>query len=201
MGFIRRGKFYLLFSASSPLGDRKLGDDVPHTFEQLNVRTPELSESRKPTCLHTATIRQVGAEIGTTVPTTLYVRLFMRPSATTLTRVPSSPLESGAGLSFELTENRGAALLTRHETYRLDAVVEWAFRRYTKRHYDSWVIFARDKDYGEDVHPVLVSGFDMTKDFEMVAYSEDGACLRADLSIGVPAVASASASLWDTRRI
>ena len=76
-----------------------------------------------------------------------------------------------------------------------------AFQKYTKRYYESWVIFARDKDYGEDVHPVLVSGFDMTKDFEMVAYSEDGTSLKADLTLDASVVASASASLWDTRRI
>jgi hypothetical protein len=76
-----------------------------------------------------------------------------------------------------------------------------AFQKYTKRHYPSWVTYARDKNIGDDVKPVLVSGFDMTKDFEMVAYSEDGSSLRADLSIAAPAVASASASLWDTRRI
>ena len=116
-------------------------------------------------------------------------------------RVPSSPIEPGASISFELTENRGAALVTKHETYKMDAVVELAFQNYTKRHYESWVTFARDKKYGEDVHPILVSGFDMTKDFEMVAYSEDGSSLRAEISVDAPVVASASASLWDTRRI
>ena len=196
MGYIRRGRFHLLFSATSPSGD-----DVPPTFEKLNVGTPELSGLRKPSCLHTATVRQVGAEIGATVSTTLYAQPFTFPSAIILTHIPSSPLEPGAIVSFELTENRGAALVTRHETYRLDAEVQLAFERYTKRHYESWVKFARDKEYGEDVHPILVSGFDMTKDFQMVAYSEDGSSLRADFSVDVPAVASASASIWDTRRI
>ena len=80
-------------------------------------------------------------------------------------------------------------------------MVELAFQEYTKRYYPSWVTFARDKKYGDDIHPVLVSGFDMTKDFEMVAYSEDDASLRGNLSLDVPAVATASTTLWDMRRI
>jgi len=75
-----------------------------------------------------------------------------------------------------------------------------AFKQYTKKHYDSWVQFVRDKQYGGDVQPVLVSGFDLTKDFAMVAYSNTGASLETDLTISVPMVASASASLWGTWR-
>ena len=58
------------------------------------------------------------------------------------------------------------------------------------RHYNSWVAFA--KSYGH-VEPVLVSGFDMTKDFAMTAYSNDDASFESDLSISVPTRASASA--------
>jgi len=36
VGYIRRGRFNLLFSAGSPLGERRLGVDVPHTFKQLH---------------------------------------------------------------------------------------------------------------------------------------------------------------------
>lgn len=77
-----------------------------------------------------------------------------------------------------------------------------AFEQYTKEHYDSWVTFARNKRYGDDVEPVLVCGFDLTKDFAMAAYSRDGASLESDLTISVPMVGSASASLrgtWRTR--
>ena len=110
------------------------------------------------------------------------------------------PVEPGVGFSFELTENRGAALVTKCETHRVDTLVESGFRRYTKRHYQSWVTFASEKDYGDDVRPVLVSGLDMTKDFAMVAYSDDSTSLGADLTIAVPSLASASASLWGTWR-
>ena len=115
-------------------------------------------------------------------------------------RAPCRPVESGASFSFELTNDLGAALVTKCETHIIDALVESAFRRYTKLHYESWVTFADEKDYGDDVRPVLVSGFDMTKDFAIVAYSNDDASLEADVTISVPSLASTSAGVWGTWR-
>lgn len=37
VGYVRTGCFHLLFSAGLPLGERKLGLDVPRTFKQLDV--------------------------------------------------------------------------------------------------------------------------------------------------------------------
>ena len=88
--------------------------------------------------------------------------------------------------------------MTRYQAYREDTLKKSAFERYIKKHYDSWVTFARDQDYGDDVKPVLVSGFDRTKDFAMAAYSNDDASLESDLSISVPMLASASASFYVT---
>ncbi|KAF9780742.1 hypothetical protein BJ322DRAFT_279145 [Thelephora terrestris] len=175
VGFIRRGQFHLLFSA----GSSPEGQDVPATFEQLNVGTPVTRQPRQPGCLCTNTVRQVEAAVSATV-----------------SGIP--PLEAGAGFSYELTQDRGAALVTKHRTHRMDALVESAFKRYTKRHYDSWVTFACDKDYGDNVRPVLVSGFDMTKDFAMVAYSDDSTSSGPHFTITVPNLASASASIWGT---
>ena len=110
--------------------------------------------------------------------------------------VPSRPLEPGANFSFELTGNRGAALVTKYSTYKEDSLLDSAFERYTKRHYKSWVEFSRRKDYGDDVQPVLVSGVDMTRDFAMVAYSYEDTSLGSDLTIAAPTFISASASLW-----
>lgn len=114
--------------------------------------------------------------------------------------VPSRPSQPAASFSFELTEDRGAALVTKYTTYRIDTLVEDAFREYTERHYKSWIEFARNKRYGRDVRPVLVTGFDLTKDFAMVAYSQEGTSLESDLTINVPTIASTSASLWGTWR-
>ena len=106
------------------------------------------------------------------------------------------PLEPGASFSFELTGKRGAALVTKYQTYKQDALKRAAFERYTKKHYASWVAFSREKEYGDDVKPVLVSGVDMTKDFAiMAAYSNEGTSLGAEFTISVPMLASASAAI------
>ncbi|KAF9789356.1 hypothetical protein BJ322DRAFT_530970 [Thelephora terrestris] len=181
VGFIRRGQFHLLFSAAPPLGERERGVDVPATFEQLNVGNLASTQPRQPGCLRTSTVREVEADFGATA---------------SITR----PLAPGASFSYELTENRGAALVTKYRTYRVDALFESAFKKYTKRHYKSWVAFARDRQYGEDVQPVLVSGFDMTKDFAMVAYSDDRPSSGANFTITVSSLGSASNSIWGTWR-
>ena len=116
--------------------------------------------------------------------------------------VPSRPLEPGANFSFELTGSSGAALVTKYPTYMEDSLLDSAFKRYTKRHYDSWVALARRKDYGDDVQPVLVSGVDMTRDFAMATYSYEDVSLESDLTVAAPTLVSASASFrvaWRTR--
>ncbi|KAF9644731.1 hypothetical protein BDM02DRAFT_3174168 [Thelephora ganbajun] len=181
VGFIRRGQFHLMFSAGSPLGLRQPGVDVPITFEQLDVGTLVPSEPRPSGCLRTPTVRPIGADLVDTEFTPL-----------------SS--EHGTNFTFELTEDRGAALVTRYPTYREDCLLEAAFETYTKRYYESWVTFARQKQYGNDVQPVLVSGVDMTRDFAMVAYSNEGASLGSDSTTTVPMFASASAPFRGTWR-
>ena len=180
------------------MGERERGVDVPTTFKPLHVEIPEFIQPRPPGCLRTSTVQEVGVDSGVTSPTTLYVQPHAL-SFVTLKNIRFRPLEPGA-FSYELTENRGAALVTKHKTYRMDALVESAFERYTKRHYESWVAFARDKDYGDDVQPVLVSGFDMTKDFAMVAYSDGHSSSRANFTISVPSLSSTSDSIWGTWR-
>lgn len=201
VGFIRRGKFHLLFSASSQLGDRRRGYDVPTSFQQLllGAGTLDSSQPRQPGCLRTSTVRQVGVELGAAVSASLYVTS-LRLTSTILKCVLSRPLEPGANFSFELTEDRGAALVTKYSTYRMDTLAEYTFKEYTEHHYKSWVEFARDKGYGRDVRPVLVTGFDVTRDFAMVAYSHGETSVESDLTITVPTLASASASLWGTWR-
>ena len=109
-------------------------------------------------------------------------------------------LEPGVSISFELTEKQGAALVTRYRTYREDAELESAFKAYTKRHYDSWVAFARDTGHGDDIRPVIVTGVDMTRDFAMLAYSNNGANLTSEFTTSAPMVASVSAAAWGTWR-
>lgn len=106
------------------------------------------------------------------------------------------------GYSFELTGDRGAALVTRYPTFCEDSLLESTFKTYTVRHYKSWVEFACHKRFGDDVRPVLISGVDMTRDFAMVAYLNKGVSYESRPIIEVPMFASDPTSFrgtWHTR--
>lgn len=68
---------------------------------------------------------------------------------------------------------RGAAVATQSYTYRVDAIDESAFDEYIQHNYNIWTEFLTENGYGEDIQPVLVSGFDLVRDYDMVAYRED----------------------------
>jgi len=72
--------------------------------------------------------------------------------------------------------------VTRHLTrpQDMDTKLEAEFETYIKRHYESWVDFACDKRGGEkDFRLVLVSGFDITRDFSTVSYAKRKDDLKA----------------------
>lgn len=105
-------------------------------------------------------------------------------------------MEPGARVAFTLNHKRGAALITKHPTYREDIEREHTFENYTKRHYGSWVDFAREHGHGENLRPVLVTGVDLTREFATIAYSDNHTRMECEFSAGVPAMATASISLW-----
>jgi hypothetical protein len=111
-----------------------------------------------------------------------------------------SAVEPGAGIAFEFTRNQGAVLITKDSTYREDIERELTFKNHIKKHYDSWVDFARDQGHGEDIRPVLVTGVDLTREFATAAYSDNRARMECKISAAVPAVGSASASVWGSWR-
>lgn len=76
VGFIRRGHFNLLFSAGCPLGERRLGIDVPLTFEELDVGVPVFCQHRPPGCLGTDTVREIETDLGASAAATPYVQFF-----------------------------------------------------------------------------------------------------------------------------
>ena len=94
--------------------------------------------------------------------------------------------EPNSTTSFRLTRGQGAALLTKHPINREDVKLGRAFEEYTKEHYDSWVAFARERGHPKDIKPVLVTGVDMTGDFAMMSYSNDGDDLMAEFTISAP---------------
>ena len=108
------------------------------------------------------------------------------------------PVGPGVKMTFELTSKQGAALITNHPTYREDIERERErhFEIYTKKHFDSWVDFAREIGHGEDIKPVLVTGVDLTKEFSSIAYSDNRTHMECEFSVGAPAVGSASMPAW-----
>ena len=113
----------------------------------------------------------------------------------------ASAVEPGAGIAFELTRNQGAALITKHPTYREDIERELVFEDYIKKHYQSWVDFSREQGHGKNIRPVLVTGVDLTREFATAAYSDNRARMECKFSAAVPAIASASASVWGSWRV
>ena len=63
VGYIRTGGFHLLFSAGLPLGQRKLGVDVPLTFKQLDVGPIVNRQPRLPGYLSTNNVRATRAHL------------------------------------------------------------------------------------------------------------------------------------------
>jgi hypothetical protein len=126
---------------------------------------------------------------------------YLGPSPTVLKWVSHRSTKPGSAFLIELTGDRGAALTTRYPTYGEDPLSSTLFIGYTKRHYRSWVKFSRDKGYGEHLLPILVSGLDMTKDFAIVAYSNDSTSVQSDAPVYTPMFSHGDASLpwtWST---
>jgi len=187
VGYIRRGCFNLLFSAGCPLDARELGVGVPRTFEPLDVGPILNTEPRSPGFLSAGGVREIPTRARASMYP--YVRSFASLSPRT-SKACSSMLEPSSGISFRLTGDQGAVLLTKHWTYSEDIQRRGTFEEYAKTHYDSWVTFARECGHGNDVKPVLVTGIDMTREFTMMSYSNDGDDLTAEFTISAPGVVS-----------
>jgi len=82
--------------------------------------------------------------------------------------------------------------MTKYPTYIADTESLGTFDEYTTKHQDSWVRFARIKGHKKGVQPILVSGFDVTRDFAMLAYSSEDVSFKADLVIDFPITSIAS---------
>jgi len=198
VGYTRRGIFHLLFSAGIPLGSRELGTDVPHTSEPLDIGPIISSKVRPPGYLRTNTVRQIGVDVGGSVAVAWWVPVHFGLPSRLIEQ--TSTVEPGPKMAFELTHKQGAALITKHPTYRDEIERERTFANYTKQHYDSWVDFARERGDGENIRPVLVTGVDLTQEFATVAYSDNQTRMECEFSVAVPGITSTSASVWGSWR-
>ena len=141
VGCIWRGHFHLLLSAGSPLGKGQLGIHVPLTFKQLNIGLIDHTEPQLPSCFSTSTVQETGVGFGVSICPILYVHSVV-PTPSTISVVCFRMLEPSIKILFELTGKQGSALVTKYQILREDAKLGFAFKTYTKHHYDSWVTFA-----------------------------------------------------------
>ena len=107
------------------------------------------------------------------------------PIFSSISNMWSRTLGPGSSFSFKLTEDRGAALVTKHLTQCEDVQLAGNSEKYTNDHYDSWVTFARETGHGSDIKPVLVTGVNMTRDFAVMCYSNDDDDLRSEFTTSV----------------
>jgi len=105
VGYVRRGRFHLLFSAGCPLGERQLGIDVPLAFKPLSAGLIVYSQPRLPGHLSTSTVQETGVGLGASASPVPYVLSVASTSCST-SHVHSRMLEPGVSISFELTENK-----------------------------------------------------------------------------------------------
>ena len=175
------------------------GVHVPLTFEPLDVGQIFNIQPRPPDYLITKTIRATRSR---PTPRTPPSPASTVPYVHSITSVPPSisdvwsrMLEAGCTISFQLSGEQGAALVTKYPTLREEIQRVGAFEKYIKEHYASWVEFASATGHG-DVNPILVTGVDRTKDFAMLSYSNNADDLRSEFITSIPGDTSAHA--WGT---
>jgi hypothetical protein len=88
-------------------------------------------------------------------------------------------------------------LLTKYKTFCEDAERLGFFKDYMLRNYQTWVDYANQLGHMVTLEDILlITGHDMTLDFAMLAFSSNSRQIGIEFEAGLPAVASASASVW-----
>ena len=190
------GNFYRLISAGHPLGERQPGVDVPLMFEPLSPGPIIYSQPQLPGRLSANNIRETGADFRAPMypdACVSSVAFFSFSNSDVLSRIS----EPGVRTSSGYTEKEDTP---EYPTYGGDAQRESMFIAYMERHYESWVMFARAAGHGDDIEPVIITGVNMTQDFVMMGYSNNGANPRSGFMTQTPMVSSAPTSVWSTPR-
>ncbi|CAL1716217.1 unnamed protein product [Somion occarium] len=174
VGYIRDGSFRLLFNAAKPTGA------VPEGFVPLQIGTIHHNQPRSRGLLWTKSIKLLGTGGGWDFS--------------------QAPIPANAAVfySFQTTTTEGAALLTRHKTHRSDAEQLGRFQKYIRKHYKSWLRFANSQlEYAITVDDLLlVTGCDMTKDYSMLAFTENQQLIGFDFRLRAGSAMSVGASTW-----
>ena len=178
---------------------------MPLTFKQLEIGPIINRQPRAPGYLSTNNVRASRAPLrrqtspspisSTSAPSFPYVHSDSSVSSSPSNQC-SRTLVSGSTVSFQLTGGQGAALVTKHQTYREDIQRTGTFEKYAKQHHASWVAFARETGHGDDINPVIVTGVDRTRDFAMMSYSNDDHEMTSEFTTSV--LEAAPTSAWGT---
>ncbi|KAF8589934.1 hypothetical protein K439DRAFT_1303893, partial [Ramaria rubella] len=172
VGYVRQGCFHRLFNAALSADHAANKDGVPRDFIPLDLgrsSTTIWRQPRVPRALHTQNINAKGAGID----------------------ISATPIK------FESSASTGAILLTNHKTYREDVVRIARMEKYMLEHAESWLEFASEDDRGiglEDL--MLITGYDVTSEYAMAAFSNTERVVGIEFQAGVTAVASASIAVW-----
>jgi hypothetical protein len=107
-------------------------------------------------------------------------------------------LSAGAEFSFNASRNAGACLITRFKTISKDAEFDGHLRLSFQRNYKLWLAFAQEKDPNVQLNDLrLVTGVDLTKDWAMLAYSDNSSDFTASFQVSDQAqTGSAGLSAW-----
>jgi hypothetical protein len=114
--------------------------------------------------------------------------------------VPNTPSAS-LHLSLRTTREQGAILKTNEETYILNALCPNAFGEYMRQYYKSWVQFGQDNYHSVDYNNlVIVTGVDLTRSCDMLAYAKDSSELHATFTVDASSLGSVSFGVWKDER-
>ncbi|KAF8513570.1 hypothetical protein BU17DRAFT_53153, partial [Hysterangium stoloniferum] len=180
VGYMRYGCFHRLFNVTLPEDHEVNKDNVPPDFVKLELGSP--SEVWR--------LPRAG-------PTTLQSNDIIVKGIGAGVSASSLVVAAGGSIQFESTASSGAILLTPNKTYRVDAVRIPRMEKYARLNVESWLQLAIDEDFGptalEDM--MLITGYDLTSEYAMAAFSNSNRSLSFDFQAGLSA-ASTNVSVW-----
>ena len=176
VGYIRDGRFEVLFPALSASEIRGKKIEVPSGFEgAIAKRTEKIRDDAG--CLHTTNVKYTGPFKDGQTFTPLYV-LFIALWPILFKNVP--PRLDNESFTFTLPESQEkesaacAAVVARCSTKRVDLPMDtWdLLKEYFRNNLDVWSQI--EEKSPQEVHPVIVYGFDLAEDLAMMSYPSTG---------------------------
>ncbi|KAF8526895.1 hypothetical protein BU17DRAFT_40032 [Hysterangium stoloniferum] len=174
VGYMYYGSFCRLFSAALPETHPSNSRGVPENFFPIIFDEGDKClwrQPRPPAALHSNSIQIKGVDAGLST-------------------------NQRGNVQFESTAAQGAILLTNDKTYRADTLQKGLMEEYGIRNIDYWLEFAQRKGHGVKMKDIMfVTGFDVTTEYAMAAFSDANKNISLEFQAKVP-LASTNASVW-----